>query len=72
MVKALPVMGLSRPPKFEKRLFLKADFEGNFKKLPISLRRATSFERGETAPDVYPIHFRVAFVNINRRGEVLK
>lgn len=53
MVKALPVMGLSRPPKFETRLFLKADFEGNFKKLRISLRRATAFERGETAPDVY-------------------
>lgn len=53
MVKVLPVMGLSRPRIFETRLFLKADFEGNFKKLRISLRRATAFERGETAPDVY-------------------
>ena len=45
MVKVLPVMGLSRPRIFETRLFLKADFEGNFKKLRISLRRATAFER---------------------------
>lgn len=53
MVKALLVMGLTRPRKFETRLSLKAVFQGNFKKLLISLRRATAFERGETAPDVY-------------------
>lgn len=45
MVKALAVMGLSRPRKFETRRFLKADFEGNFKTLRISLPRATAFER---------------------------